>query len=276
MSQNQKRKIKIKPVVDIVLPVYGQPEFLQHCLESLYRHDAGVSYSVTLVDDVSPDEMGWVYEFAQDHGARVIHHQKNAGFAAACNTGARAGKAPWVLLLNTDTLIVQDGWLKAMTSEGKDPKVGIVGCLLTFFPEEHPLYDERAGDIRPAGKVQHAGVVFDIMGRPYHIFVGWSPEHEKVDQRRELNAVTGACFLARRKLWRRLGGLDEDYRTGNFEDIQFCLQARLAGYKIVYTPKARLCHFAGGSNNTATARRNARLFQLKMGQAVEYDEWRHW
>jgi GT2 family glycosyltransferase len=273
-KKRQRQPIQPKPEVDIVLPVYGQPDFLKACLESLYAHDAGVLYSVTLVDDVSPDEMGWVYDYADKKGARVIRHRDNRGFAAACNTGARNGKAPWVLLLNTDTIIAHDGWLAAMVAAGRDPQVGVIGCLLTFFPEDHPLYE--ASPLRPAGKTQHAGVAFDIMGRPYHIFSGWSSDHPKVAQRREMNAVTGACFLTRRKLWRRLGGLDEDYTRGNFEDIQYCIQARLARYKIVYTPEAHLYHFAGGSDNTATAKKNALLFQLKVGQMVEYDEYRFW
>lgn len=277
MSKRRKRQgtaTNNRAVVDIVLPVYGQPEFLKACLESLYAHDAGVPYSVTLVDDKSPGEMGWVYDYAQGQGARVIHNRKNKGFAGTCNTGARNGKAPWILLLNTDIIITHDGWLAAMVDEGKDPTVGVVGCLLTFFPEEHPLYEEHP--LRPVEKVQHAGVCFDILGRPYHIFSGWSADHPKVRQRREMNTVTGACLMARRALWRRLGGLDEDYTRGNFEDVQFCLQARIAGFKVIYTPEAHLRHFAGGSNNSETAKRNAQLFQLKMGTVVEYDEWKYW
>jgi GT2 family glycosyltransferase len=260
--------------VDIVLPVYGEAEFLRACLESLYAHDAGVPYTVTLVDDESPDTLEWVFDWARDQGARTIYHHRNKGFAATCNTGARAGKAPWILLLNTDTLITHNGWLAAMVEAGNDKKTGIVGCLLTFFSEDHPLYEPSP--LRPSGKVQHAGVAFDILGRPYHIFSGWSADHPKVQERREMNCVTGACLMARRSLWRRLGGLEECYTRGNFEDVEFCICARLAGYKVVYTPDAHLRHYAGGSNNSQTAKRNAQLFHIRMGQAVEYDDWKWW
>lgn len=277
MSKRGKRRIQQarqlgKETVDIVMPVYGEPTFLRHCLESLYEHDAGVPYTVTLVDDVSPDhnEMQWVYEYAKGLGVNIVYHTKNKGFAGTCNTGARKGKAPWILLLNTDTLIIEDYWLRKLVDEGEsDPDIGVVGPLLLFFPDSD-------SPERPAGKVQHAGVAFDILGRPYHIFSGWSAEHPKVQQRREMNCVTGACFMARRKLWTRLKGLDEDYTRGNFEDVQFCIMARLAGYKVLYTPITRLYHFAGGSGNSMTADRNAKLFQLKVGDVVEYDEWRYW
>ena len=278
MSKSKRRqptpRAHNSPAVDIVLPVYGQPEFLHACLESLYAHDAGLPYTVTLVDDVSPVDMDWVYRWATERGAMLIRHPKNKGFAATCNSGARRGRAPWLLLLNTDTLITHDGWLARLVTTGENPQVGVVGCLLTYFPAEHPLYKESP--LRPPGKVQHAGVAFDIVGRPYHIFAGWPPDHPKVRQRREMSCVTGACLLTRRALWKRLGGLDEAYTRGNFEDVQYCILARLAGYKVVFTPDVHLYHYAGGSDNSETARRNAQIFQMKVGSLVEYDEWRFW
>lgn len=270
MSKRQRHRQRT--VVDVVMPVYGEPEFLRACLQSLRAYDAGVPYNLILVDDVSPVEVSSVYAEAEAMGATVVYHRHNKGFAGTCNTGARKSKSPWILLLNTDTLAIEDGWLKAMVAEGDDDKVGIVGALLTFFPEDHPLYKESP--IRPPEKAQHAGVAFDILGRPYHIFAGWSTDHPKVQQRREMNCVTGACMLVRRKLWARLGGLQECYTTGNFEDVELCLRARLAGYKVIYAPGVHLSHFAGGSGNSATAKRNAKLFQLRMGEIVEYDEWR--
>ena len=262
--------------VDIVMPVYGQPEFLLACLASFFDHDPGISYTLNLVDDQSPEthRLAPILDYAQEKGARVVKHRRNKGFAATCNTGAALGSAPWILLLNTDTLILNDGWLKAMVDAGRNPRVAVVGALLTFF--ETATDWAPASPIRPAGKVQHAGVVFDILGRPYHIFVGWDPDHPKVNQTREMNCVTGACFLTRRHAWRRIGGLDEDYTRGNFEDVNYCLIARTLGYKVVFTPEVHLSHYAGGSGNSMTADRNARLFQLKAGHLVVYDEWRFW
>jgi len=240
----------------------------------MFAHGAGVPFTVTLVDDVSPEPMTEVYERAEELGCNVVYHQENKGFAGTCNTGARKGKSKLILLLNTDVQILHDGWLKGMTDEFDDPNVGVVGPLLQFFPEGHRLYAESQH--RPPSKVQHAGVVFDVLGRPYHIFWGWSIDNPRVAQRREMNCVTGACLMTRRLLWRRLGGLDTDYTRGNFEDVQYCLQARWSKQKVVFTPEVKMFHYAGGSDNSMTASQNARLFQLKMGKFVEYDEWRFW
>lgn len=275
MSRKQRRRKGSKPAVDIVMPVYGQPRFLSNCLDSFRRYKAGIAHTVTLVDDVSPVDMTEPYAYARSLGYKVIKKQKNGGFADSCNVGVGATHSGSILLLNTDVEIVHDGWLLAMVDELLDDQtVGVVGCLLEFFSEEHPLYE--SSNARPPGATQHAGVAFDIMGRPYHVFAGWDTMHPKVQTRREMNCVTGACLLTRRSLWNKIGGLDIDYGAGNFEDVQFCMTARISGRKVVYTPKARLLHFAGGSENSATAKRNARLFQFKMGQYVEYDEWRYW
>jgi GT2 family glycosyltransferase len=260
------------------MPVYGGGEFILEAVRSIYDHDAGVPFNLVLVDDQSPQDpkldAALAYVKAQD-GAHVFRHQKNGGFAATCNTGAATGKSPWILLLNTDIRILHDGWLEAMVNEGDDPEVGVVGALLTYYQTPRPWApaDPR---IRPAGKVQHAGVVFDIMRRPYHIFGGWDHDHPKVAQRREMNCVTGACLLTRREIWRRIGGLDTAYTKGNFEDVTYCLMTRMNGHKVVFTPKAHLEHYAGGSENSMTAGRNAQIFQLKMGDYVVYDEYQHW
>lgn len=269
--RRSRKPITAKNKVNIVLPVYGEPEFLQNCLDSLYTYDAGVPFTTTLVDDLGPDQdaLSILYvKWAQK--VRLIRHKENLGFAATCNTGARKVKEDYILLLNTDTRILHDGWLKSMVDEMEnDRSVGVVGALLSFPNDSKDSH-------RPAGKTQHAGVAFDVIGRPYHIFLGWDTNHEKIQTRREMNCVTGACMLIRRSLWKQIGGLDTDYTRGNFEDVQFCVQARLLGNKIVYTPEAHLEHFAGGSGNTMTAKQNATLFQLKMGNYVEYDDWRYW
>lgn len=261
----------------MVIPSYGQPEFLLALLASYAEYDPGVKAQIIIVDDKSPHPgvLKTVYMYARKQGHRVIKNETNLGFAGTCNAGAAAGRAPYILLLNSDTLILHDGWLGKMVEEARNPLVGTVGALLTFFDKstEFAPPDPKA---RPAGKVQHAGVVFDILKRPYHVFWGWSPDNPQVSTRREMNCVTGACLLTKRAIWEKIGGLDTDYAKGNFEDVQYCLQNRVLGYKVIFTPEAHLAHYGGGSGNSMTADRNAQLFQIKAGHIVEYDEWRHW
>ena len=265
--------------VDIVTPVYGSPEFLRELLRTMLEHEAGVRWSWTLVDDCGPDreKVDSVFAEIKDPRVHVIKNNKNSGFAMSNNFGFSRGSSPLLLMLNSDIVIMQDNWLREMTNEfteGADSVyTGVVGAKLLFF--EEAMVNYAKSEIRPPGRVQHAGVGFNVLGQAYHIFQGWKPDNPRVNVRREMNAVTGACLMTRRDVYQKIGGLDRQYTTGNFEDVQYALQVRALGGKVIYTPKTTLYHFAGGSGNSATAKYNASLFQMKCKDLIEYDDWRY-
>lgn len=155
----------------------------------------------------------------------------------------------------------------------KNYKAGVVGCKLIFFPEVFkPLRDGR--NPRPAGRVQHAGVAFNIMRQPFHIHIGWSADNPRLDERKSIQAVTGAALLTRRALWDKVGGLDLVYTKGNFEDIEYCLRVKDMGFEVIYRPDAVIYHYAGGSGNSLTAMKNAQIFLMRCGEVVVPDEHR--
>lgn len=261
-------------VVDIITVVYGKPKFVKDLAETLFSFDAGVTFRWIIVDNDGPAsdkaELEKIYASLKNN-VYLVWSMKNLGFSGGNNLGFnRVKKAPYVLLLNSDIKVKKNGWLKAMVDEMEaDKQVGVVGAKLLYF-------EDSVDPLRPAGKIQHAGVAFNMLGQPYHIFMGWSPDNPKVTVRREMNCVTGACLLTRTDLYKKIGGLAEEYTIGNFEDVEYCLRTRALGYKVVYTPNAELYHFAGGSNNTATAQYNEQLFRLRCGSITEYDEWRYY
>lgn len=262
--------------VDIVTPVFGSPFFLKSMLDSIMSIDAGVHWSLTLVDDLGPDreKTDQVYTtFASDSRIRVVRNKQNIGFAATNNRGFSKGRAPLLLMLNSDILVKEQGWLAKMAGEFDNPSVGVVGARLLYFEKDHPNYEESKS--RPPGKIQHAGVVFNLLGQPYHVYMGWDANHPKVTIRRSMNAVTGACLMTRRDMYFKVGGLDKDYGAGNFEDVQFCLQIRAMGKEVIYNPNATLYHYAGGSGNSTTAQFNETLFRIKCKNLLEFDEYRY-
>ena len=258
--------------VDIVTPVYGSPEMLAVLYESMMTIDAGVSWHWIVIDDKGPqsDLLSALYtKLRGDSRCKVILSPVNRGFAGINNDAVKRGKARLLLLLNSDTKILTPGWLKTMASEFSDKTVGCVGAKLLYFSDKDTIE-------RPAGKIQHAGVAFNLIGQAFHIFMGWESDNPKVTERREMNAVTGACLMTRRSLYEKLGGLDEQYTKGNFEDVQYCLQVRRTGHKIIYNPNVVLNHYAGGSDNTETAAYNEQLFRLKCRGITEYDDWKYY
>lgn len=271
MSRSKQPKYE----VDIVTPLYGGADYLSDLAESLFAHEAGASFQWILVDDATPDDREGpavrrlMKELEEQHENVVaVFNKVNGGYSHANNLGASKGRAPFILLLNSDTRVLHDGWLGAMLDPFiTNPVIGISGAKLLFF---HDSMEPN----RPAGMVQHAGVVFNIHGNPYHIFVGWSPDHPKVNEARLMRAVTGACLMTRRKIWKHLKGLDPIYGAGNFEDIEYCVRCTSMGYAALYNPAVVLEHYGGGSNNTESAIRNNQIFHLRNEPLLTWDEWR--
>lgn len=251
--------------LDIIAPVYGQRALLERCLASLEGTAADVAYRLIVVDDASPEDMESVYAGLD---ATILRHQQNMGFPRTVNDGVKTGYAPLVLLLNSD-IELQPGCIQAMLSNFADPMVGIVGAKLLFRPDS-------VDPTRPAGKVQHAGIAFDIRGMPVHLMLGWDPKHPKANLRRDdMQAVTGALFMTRRSLWEKQKGFDTDYGKGTFEEIQYCLGVREMGYKIVYEPQAEAYHSVGASASDGfPLGANFALFRAKNMKRLNWEEFR--
>ena len=244
---------------------------LRGTIASLRLHPTSVLWKCFIVDDDSPQEskaeLDSIYQsLKRDPRFRIIKSKKNLGYAGANNKGVASGSASLILLLNSDVRVTGN-WLELLVKEMDDPKVGIVGSRLLFFPER--FNDPK----RPAGRVQHAGVLFNIQRAPYHRMIGWPSEDPRVMRREEMQSVTAATLLTRRELWRKIGGLNEVYTKGNFEDVEYCVHARHLGYKVIYIPTPQIYHFGGGSDNYQTAQKNLQIFLMRCGEAVQFDDY---
>lgn len=273
-----KNNFKQKPVVDIITPVYGGLEFLKGLVPSLLQdYDAGVNFHWWLIDDATPEDKGgkeigrYLRELeSKDDRVTFMQIRENGGYAKSNNLAASKGNAPYILCLNSDTRITHNDWLRIFVDDmQKTPSLSIIGAKLLFFPDS-------TDPNRPADTTQHAGVAFNLLGHPYHVFMTWPKDHPKVTQRRIMGAVTGACLFTKRFAWRQQGGLDEIYTRGNFEDVQFCVRAMAAGSVILYEPAVTLYHYGSGSNNTETIDRNSQLFLMKNKELLRWDDFRYY
>ena len=139
-----------------------------------------------------------------------------------------------------------------MIEASRRPQVGVVGAKLLYHN----------------GTIQHAGIGF-INGVPDHPFRHASGDAPEVSQFRELDMVTGACLLIFRSLFMQLAGFDEAYRNG-VEDIDLCLRARAAGWKVVYEPRAVVYHPEGQSAGRFNhVNENLQLFFSRWGKSFD-------
>lgn len=279
-----KRKARAKEQydLDIVIPVYGRPDLLQKCLASIEATKGDIKARLILVDDKGPnqDELKAVYH-SLNGTSRVIYNRENNGFARTVNTGVSLGSAPLILVLNTDIEFLP-GALQAMVNEFDDPAVGAVGPKLLFPPDS---YDPT----RPAGKVQHAGLAVNWRGNIVHVQIGWSADHPAVNERRKMQAVTGACLMTRRQVWQQVvsayrkagdptgGALNEVYGKGTYEDVEYCFAVRSGGHHVIYQPAAVAYHHVGASAEGAggyPVSRNEMIFKARCGPLLAWDEWR--
>ena len=213
--------------VTVVIPTYGDPRYVADCVASVRRTTKRDRVRIVVADDASAPEHVAALRAIKGIDELVLGEQ-NVGFAANANRGLRvADPRHDVVLLNADTIALRY-WLESLQRDAYDEDgVGIVGAKLVY----------------PDGRIQHAGVHRN-RGAPVwfdHRFRFKPADHGPANVRANVLAVTGACMYVRRELIERVGVLDERYPMA-YEDVDWCLRAWEAGYRVVYSPAATLRH----------------------------------
>ena len=222
--------VRGNPVVSVVIPSRDAAAVLKKCVAGLLHGTNYPSREVVIVDNGSTEqEVFDLYRSLQRDGSgTIVPFSGPFNFSAACNAGAAAARGDLLLFLNNDIEVIQADWLEELVRWAQLPDVGIVGAKL--------LYPDRT--------VQHAGIVFGL-GLVGHIFSraaeGTTGLFGSAECYRNYLAVTGACQMMRRDVFRKLGGYDERFRL-SFSDVVLCMEAWKAGLRVVYTPYARLVH----------------------------------
>lgn len=202
--------------VSFIIPLYNCLPLTQAMLASLRATlPAGLAHEIIFVDDGSSDgTRDWLKTLAADPAVRVVLNERNLGYAGANNRGAAIARGELLALLNND-LVLLPRWLEPMLAAHRalGPRAGLVGNLQR---------DARTGAI------DHAGLVVNLCGKPVHASAGPDFVVRLVRPLRRVPAVTGACVLIARDLWRKLGGFDEAFVNGG-EDVDLCFRAAAAG-----------------------------------------------
>lgn len=217
------------PRASVIVLAWNGVAYLEPCLEAVLSQGYP-DLEVLVVDNASTDGSADLVarRFPQVH---LIRNELNLGFGAGNNVGLEAATGELLIVLNQDT-VVQPGWLGALVEAFQDPAVGLVGCKILF----------------PDGKtIQHAGgYLLWPIAEGKHYGIG-ERDKGQYDESREVEYVTGAALAMRRATYARIGGFDEQFFPGYYEDTDLCLRARHAGFKILYWPPALVHHHQGGS-----------------------------
>ena len=245
--------------LSILIISYNTRELTLACLRSVYEQTSGIDFEVIVADNASGD--GSADAIATDFPqARLIRLEENIGFARANNLAARQAQGEYVLLLNPDTVILDQAITKALQFIRSHSDVGIVGGR-TFYADGTLNYTSCHG--RPTiWSLTCMGLGLASLFRRSRVFNPESLGAWRRDTPRVVDAVTGCFLMISRQLWQRLGGFDESFFMYG-EETDLCLRARAAGARCMICPDAKLIHH-GGRSERARAERMIRLFRAKV------------
>jgi GT2 family glycosyltransferase len=248
-------KIHKSPLVSIIIPTKDQVRLLHQCVASIEEKTSYHPYEVIIIDNNSIDAETIHYIDALSDKHRVLRYPQPFNFSAINNFGADQAKGEYLLFLNDDTQVISGEWLTALVEQVQRPEVGAVGAKLLY----------------PDNRIQHAGVTVGICGGAGHAFRKLPNNRTAyfglADITRNCSAVTAACMMVSRKLFKEIGGFDEELKVV-YNDVDLCLRMRQRGYRILYTPFAVLYHFESATRGRLRPVREEELFCRRWGDAI--------
>ena len=257
--------------IHIVIVNWNTGDYLRDCLESIAAAERGdVRLArVTVIDNASTD--GSAVDL--DDVAlplEVVRNRSNTGFAAACNQGAAASEADYLLFLNPDTRLFPDtlGVVTDFMDGEQATHVGICGAQ---------VLDPDGGPAISCGRFPTLRVLFGKMTGLDHVLPRLFPRHHltpgETSHSGPVDQVIGAFFLVRRDLFARLGGFDTRYFI-YYEEVDFSLRARRSGFGSYFLKEARVLHAATVSSGQV---QDLRLYHsLRSRLLYARAHWRRW
>ena len=245
------------PILSIVVISYNTRDMTLACLASVYAQTK-VPFELTVVDNASTDRSAEAIadQFPDLH---LIAEKTNHGFAPAHDIALPHASAPWLLLLNPDTVVLDHAIDKLMDFAEAHPQAGIWGGRTLFA-------DSSLNPASCWGKMTLWSTFSRTLGlnRIFRRSEFFNPETYGTwprDTEREVDIVVGCFFLMRRTDWDALGGFDPAFRMYG-EEADLCLRARKAGHRPMVTPRAEIIHY-GGASETVRADKMVRLMRAK-------------
>jgi GT2 family glycosyltransferase/predicted HAD superfamily hydrolase len=246
------KNIKVDDMlVSIVIVTFNQYEYTKKCLDSINEF-TNENYEIIVVDNNSKD--GTPDKIKNDFPEiKLIENAENKGFPLAANQGIKEGQGEYYLLLNNDTIVTQN-WLERIIDVAEsNPATGIVGPISNQVSgvqiDQNAKYDSIEEMHKYAAKIkmENAGKYF------------------------EFPRVAFLCTLIKREVIEKIGGLDERFSPGNFEDDDFCLRAQLAGYKTVVAQDVFIHHYGSKSFKANGVEEYAK--RLDLNKQIFIDKW---
>lgn len=212
----------------IIILTYNKLDYTKQCIESIRKYTEPGTYEIIVVDNQSQDgTVEWLND--QDDIIKILNSE-NLGFPKGCNQGIDISTGDNILLLNNDT-VVTNNWLSNLTA-----------CLYS---------SENTGAVGPVTNYCSNNQAIPVSYKSIEEMQVFSGQYNVSDPRKweQRDRLVGYCLLIKSKVVGQIGGLDERFSPGNYEDNDYCLRILLAGYKIVLCRDTFIHHFGSLSFN---------------------------
>ena len=229
--------LKEEPLVSILIPNKDHTDDLDVCLNSFFERADYQNYEFIIIENnsVLPETFAYYEKIEKEHdNVKVVYWEAGFNYSAINNFGFKFAEGDYIMLLNNDVELITPDIFQSMLGFCMRPEVGIVGAKL--------LYNDHT--------VQHAGVLVGAGGLADHVFKGIHEDDPgymgRAISSQDVSAVTAACLLVKRSVYEEVGGLEDEFQVA-FNDVDFCLKVRKAGYLIVYDADVKLFHYESKS-----------------------------
>ena len=250
-------------MLSVIIVNWNVRDLLRECLRSIEAGKGGLSLEIIVVDSASSDDsvaMGRS-EFPSVH---LIACTENVGFPRGNNLGLQEARGDYLLLLNPDTVIVDDALAVLVSYLQANPDVGVVGPQL-LNPDGSVQSSRRRFPTVTTGFFESTwleGLAPGILRRYYALDL---PDAATAD----VDWLTGACIMVPRSTYEAVGGMDEGYFMYS-EELDWCRRIKESGRRVVYYPAAQVIHHVGKSSEQAVTARHINFNQAKLRYFRKY------
>ena len=225
--------------LSLIIVAYNSKKYIESCINSILKSIEGFEdYEIIVVDNNSKDKTVHLIESFLNPKIKIIKEQCNKGYSSAINKAVLESRFEKILILNPDTLIIKDA-IDRLFKASCQPELGVIGAKLLNSDGTFQLSSRR--------HFPSLGILFSYILNLDRFFYNnrffGRYNYTYLDENDEalVDSVSGACMMFSKELFISVDGFDESFFI-YFEDTDFCLKVKEAGFKVVYYPKAQVVH----------------------------------
>ncbi|MCL6100227.1 MAG: glycosyltransferase [Bacteroidetes bacterium] len=234
--------------LSIIIVNYNVKEFLLNMLDSVQKATKTISAEIIVVDNASDD--GSVESIKEKFpSVKLIVNEKNVGFGAANNIAMLHASGKYFLLINPDTIVREDTFIKMISFFEQNPEAGIAGCKVLNADGSLQLACRRGfpGPWTSFTKVMGLSTLFPKS----RLFARYNLTYLDENKTYEVDAVSGAFMMLRKEVYDKIGGFDQEFFMYG-EDLDLCYRTQQAGYKVFYVHSTEIIHYKGESTKRSS------------------------